>query len=92
MVLVEMPSIALHWSEDHLYSCNIRNIMSRNRSELLLSRFHCCNNNAAVPGERFFKIKGLIYDDVSNLKGFPTPEDIICIDETVVPFLGSVIS
>jgi len=42
----------------------------------------------APENDRVFKVKNLIYEIVSNFKNAMEPEEIMAVDETMVPFRG----
>lgn len=90
MGLVQMLSIACYWKKDGIYQCNIPKYMSRNRFELLLSTFHLSDNLAAPAGDRLYKVQPLIYMMVTNFNNVVIPEEFLCIDESMIPFLGSI--
>ncbi|CAI6377535.1 unnamed protein product [Macrosiphum euphorbiae] len=62
--------------------------MTRKRFELLLRSFHCCNNDDCPPGDRLFKVSGLLDLLLSKYKMARTPKESMCIDESIVPFVG----
>lgn len=60
--------------------------MSCNRFELLLSMFHCGNNENANDNDRLYKIQDLVDLLVSTFNFCYILEKSVCIDESVVPF------
>jgi len=90
MGLVKMPSLRHYWRKDFLYSTRVPEVMSRNRFELILGFFHCGNNENTQNG-RLNKIQMLIDLLVHNFNKWYIPEEKVCIDESVVPFIGRLI-
>lgn len=90
MGLVNMPSLVDYWRKDILYANKITEVMSRNRFELILSMFHCSNNEKPEHG-RLDKIQKLVDLLVFNFQKWYIPEEVLCIDESVVPFIGRLI-
>lgn len=88
MGLVEMREIEMYWSNSTLFSTSFRNIISRNRFQLLTSMIHYSNNETADKNNRLYKL-GTITDDVMiNSNNCMTPSEVMCIDESVIPFTG----
>lgn len=56
-----------------IYSTPVAKIMSRNRFELLMSMFHCSNNETADPNDRLCKIKNILNLVFENFKVVLTP-------------------
>lgn len=90
MGLVNMPSLVDYWRKDILYANKVTEVMSRNRFELILSMFHCSNNEKPEHG-RLDKIQKLVDLLVFNFQKWYIPEEVLCIDESVVPFIGRLI-
>lgn len=88
MGLCPQPSIASYWKKSEIYASNIPKYMTRKRFELLLRSFHCCNNEDCPPGDRLFKVSGLLDLLLSKYKMARTPKESMCIDESIVPFMG----
>ncbi|KAE9523006.1 hypothetical protein AGLY_016637 [Aphis glycines] len=88
MGLCPQPTLASYWTKDTLYSSNIPDFMKRKRFELILRTFHCCNNNMCPPGDRLYKVKGLLDILVAKYKFACSPKESMCIDESIVPFVG----
>lgn len=65
--------------------------MSRNRFELILRVLHCANNEEHIPGNRLYKVEKLVSLLNEKFKTVAIPQEKICIDESVVPFLGRLI-
>lgn len=90
MGLVDMPSLVDYWRKDILHANKITEVMGRNIFELILSMFHCSNNENPEHG-RLDKIQKLVDMSVFNFQKWYIPEEVLCIDETVVPFIGKLI-
>lgn len=90
MGLVNMPSLVDYWQKDILYANKVTEVMCRNRFELILSMFHCSNNEKPEHG-RLDKIQKLVDLLVFNFQKWYIPEEVLCIDESVVPFIRRLI-
>lgn len=88
MGLNPLPSLASYWSKNEMYQTYIPQYMTRNRFELLLRTFHCSNNQTCPRGDRLFKVHGLVDMLVSKYKLCNIPGENLCIDESVIPFVG----
>lgn len=89
MGLVKMPKIADYWSNDNLFHNNFaKNVMSRNRFEMLLRMFHFNDNLLADTSDKLYKLKPLVNILTANFKSLYVPEEYVCIDETLLPFRG----
>lgn len=86
--LVQMPKLGCYWSNNVLYSTEVKQVMSRNRFELLLSNWHFTDNEGGNTSERLYKIAPLINHIRKNFQNVITPSNNICVDETLVPFRG----
>lgn len=65
--------------------------MSRNRFENLLSMFHTCDNESqANLNDRLRKISDVLNMLQSKFKEAYVPENVVCIDESNVPFRGRI--
>lgn len=91
MGLNVLPTIAHYWRNDELYRSVVSKVMSRNRFELILRVLHCANNEEHIPGNRLYKIEKLVSLLNEKFKTVAIPQEKICIDESVVPFLGRLI-
>lgn len=87
MGLTPFPSIANYWSKNLIYQSNISQFMCRNRFEILLRTFHCSNNNDCPRGDRLFKVRYLIDSLLDKYKIAVIPEEHMCIDELIIPFV-----
>ena len=91
MGLVKYPAIYLYWSRDPQYYHPFpHKIMSRNRFEILLRMLHFCNNETADTTNRLYKIQPIIDDLNTNFKKYYHPTELICIDESMIPFRGRI--
>jgi hypothetical protein len=89
MGLVKMSTLPKYWSTDRKYKHLVcASIMSRNRFELLLPMLHFADNQANVENSRINKIKALLDKFIVNSQLPYTPEKVICIDESLIPFRG----
>lgn len=86
--IVKMPSTRLYWSQE-FYFGKIADIMTINRFEKIKSCLHC-NDNMQRPSNctnKLYKLQPIIdmlKDSFSSLRH----EEMLCIDEQVVPFKG----
>ncbi|XP_060878192.1 uncharacterized protein LOC132950676 [Metopolophium dirhodum] len=88
MGLEHLPTIQNYWAKKGIYSSKISKYMKVKRFELLLRTFHVSNNHECPPGDRLFKVQGLVDLLVSKYKRAYIPEESLCIDESVIPFIG----
>jgi hypothetical protein len=90
MGLVQMPKLKYHWSSSQMYGSEIiRNVMSRERSELLLGFWHFSNNdNKNWNQDRLFKLKPLLDLLKARFSSVYIPGSVVTIDETMVPWRG----
>lgn len=88
MGLCPFPQLQYYWSKDKIYTNYIRNIMPRNRFQLLLQMLHFSDINI-LSGDKLQKLITLL--DKLKKKTFQDPiipAKNVCIDETLVPFRG----
>lgn len=88
MGLVQMPEVEMYWSNSTLFSTSFGKIISRNRFQLLTSMIHYQNNETANKNNRLYKLGTLIDDVMINSNNCMVPSEIMCIDESVIPFTG----
>ena len=88
MGLASLPTIANYWGKKGIYISHIPKYMKLRRFELLLRTFHLSNNEECPRGDRLFKVQGLIDLLVSKYKSAYIPEEDLCIDESIIPFVG----
>ncbi|XP_026821723.1 piggyBac transposable element-derived protein 4-like [Rhopalosiphum maidis] len=89
MGLVQMPSLKDYWSVKMLYKNYVaKNIMSRNRFELIPRFWHFADNDQAPESDRIFKIRNLITKMVHNFQNIMELEEMMAVDGTMVPFHG----
>lgn len=62
--------------------------MKVKKFELLLRTFHVSNNHECPPRDRLFKVRGQVDLLVSKYKCAYIPKESLCIDESVIPFIG----
>ncbi|XP_050465080.1 piggyBac transposable element-derived protein 4-like, partial [Cataglyphis hispanica] len=92
MGLVRLPKIELYWSTYEGYKQALpRTIMSRNRFELLLRFVHFSNNEENDPNNRLSKVAHIIDHLNSNFKKYYNPDEVVCVDESLVPFRGRIL-
>lgn len=92
MGLVRLPKIELYWSKYEGYNLTLpRTIMPRNRFELLLRFVHFSNNEENDPKNRLSKVAPIINHLNSNFKKYYKPDEILCVDESLVPFRGRIV-
>jgi len=84
-----MPNVKDYWSLKMLYkNCVTKNVMSRNRLQLIIRFWYFSDNEQALETDRIFKIRNLIEKMVHNFQNIMEPEEIMDVDETMVPFCG----
>lgn len=92
MGLVKLPKVSDYWSRDPMFSQQFaKSKMSRNRFEVLLRMLHFSNNEEANVADRLNKIRPLLNSLNSNFEKYYTPNESICIDESMIPFRGRVV-
>ncbi|KAL6416736.1 hypothetical protein ACFW04_013189 [Cataglyphis niger] len=67
------------------------NLEDQNRFELLLRMLHFVNNENANIEDRLYKIAPIIQKLKENYAKYYNPPEIICIDESIIPFRGRVV-
>ena len=87
MGLCPFSSIEAYWSKCVVYTNKIKDIMSRNRFQLLLKSWHF-HNNEILTEDRLQKITPLTNLLIKNFQNVVIPKEHVCIDETLVPFRG----
>lgn len=92
MGLVRLPKIDLYWSKYEGFNLPFaRKVMSRNRFEILLRFIHFNNNEDCNSSDRLYKIVPIINYLNINFKKYYNPDEILCVDESLVPFRGRII-
>ena len=92
MDLVKKGKIANYWSTNPLYKSEVAlNIISRNRFQELLRYIHFADNVTIDPTDRTAKIQALADLLQSKFQELYTPEESIVIDESLIPWRGSLI-
>lgn len=87
MGLCQYPSIESYWSTCVLYHNKVKNVMSRNRFQLILKMWHF-HNNDVITNERLQKISPLMTKLKEAFQSVIIPKESVCIDESIVPFRG----
>lgn len=86
-----MPSLESYWKKDSLYYHPLfHNIdMSYNRFTNILRCWHFCDNLAVRdPNNRLYKIQPLVDLIIANFRKIYTPDAVVVVDESIVPFQG----
>ncbi|CAD1480567.1 unnamed protein product, partial [Heterotrigona itama] len=93
MGLIKYPCITLfNWSMDPIYYHPFpHKVMSRNRFQIFLRMLHFANNETADVTNRLWKIQPIIDELNENFKQYYHPTELICIDESMIPFRGRII-
>lgn len=86
--LCQFPQLISYWSKNVLYSNKVKNVMPRNRFELLLRMWHFADNEAPIENDRLRRLRPLLELLIEKFKAVRTPEENVTIDETLVPFRG----
>lgn len=91
MGIVRLPKLYLYWSRDEGYNPTFpRSVFSRNRFELLLRFVHFSNNEESDPNNRLSNIIHIIDILNSNFKKYYNPDEMLCVDKSLVPFRGRI--
>jgi len=89
MGMVNLPSLRLYWTQDPLFSQTFpRKVMSRHRFEILIRMLHFADNRAADTSNRLSKIQFIIDELNKNFQKYYDPPEVLCIDESLIPFRG----
>ncbi|XP_046398660.1 piggyBac transposable element-derived protein 3-like [Ischnura elegans] len=89
MGVVKMPKLSDYWSKNFIYRNDVApSHMSRNRFELLLRMLHFSNNEENSNKDRLHKIQPLLDKIICNYQELYTPGEILCVDESIIPFQG----
>jgi hypothetical protein len=92
MGLVRLPRIEMYWRKAEGYNLSLpRKIMSRNRFELLLRFLHFTDNEKNEKNDRLSKIKIIVDSLNENFQKYYLPDEVVCVDESLVPFRGRII-
>jgi len=86
--LVGLPTYELYWSCSKIFATNFGLVMSRNRFEILMQMLHFSDNATADTTNRLYKLGNLLDDIMSNSNYCMQPLDKLCIDESLVKFMG----
>lgn len=74
MGLAPLPTLAIYWGKKGIYTSNIPKYMKLKRFEILLRTFHFSNDEVCTKGSKY--------------KSAFIPEEDLCIDESIIPFVG----
>jgi len=88
MGLVQLPSYDHYWSTSPVFHTNVGRVMSRNRFEIIMQMIHFMDNEQADKSNRLYKLGTLVEDLTENYNICYIPEESLCIDESVIPFMG----
>ncbi|KAK2577914.1 hypothetical protein KPH14_011859 [Odynerus spinipes] len=92
MGIVKLPEVHLYWSKDAAYAQSLpSSVLSRNRFELLLRMLHFCDNENENHYDRLYKIRVIIDMLNQNFQKCYDPGEIVCVDESLIPFRGRII-
>lgn len=92
MGLVRMPSIRDYWSTDRFFANDtVSSTMPRNRFELVLSTWHFADNEVSPENDRLYKLQPLVDLLVRRFQEVYTPGEVVCVDESIIPFKGRLI-
>lgn len=92
MGIVRLPKLADYWSREPMYKNEFASTsMSRNRFELLLRMVHYADNEDNTQNNRLHKVQSLVVKVVHNFQTVLGPGEMVCIDESLIPFRGRVI-
>ncbi|KAJ8964004.1 hypothetical protein NQ314_005216 [Rhamnusium bicolor] len=81
-----LQSIRDYWSKKSLYENSLKNVLPRNRFQILLKTWLFANNENANTDDRLNKISQLLTKLQQSFQAPIIPGEFICIDETLVPF------
>ncbi|KAJ8318238.1 hypothetical protein KUTeg_003329 [Tegillarca granosa] len=97
MGLVKKPTIASYWNSENRFSLfqtpSFRNIMTRNRFQLLLQYLHCNDNNTNIPRgnpnhDPAHKVRPILDLINTSFKDSYSLSRDITVDESIVGFKG----
>lgn len=91
MGIVKLPKVIDYWSNDEMLGQSFaKKTMSRNRFEIL-RMFHFSNNEELRKDDRLGKIQRLV-DFLNHTFALHfTPDECLCVDESMIPFRGRII-
>ncbi|XP_046684702.1 piggyBac transposable element-derived protein 4-like [Homalodisca vitripennis] len=93
MSIYGLPRSRMYWNGNTRVE-KVAHVMSRNRWEELKANLHF-NNNDHMPlqndpnKDRLFKIRPLVDALQNKFKNIPIEEQMLCVDEQIVPFKGT---
>lgn len=89
MGIVKYPKISDYWRKDILFVNKfVKQVMSRNRFQLLLRFLHFSNDQEAPPGDRLHKISKVLSMIECKYKNLRVPGKNIVIGAAVIPWRG----
>lgn len=92
MGIVKLPKIVDYWSNDEMLGQSFaKKTMSRNRFEVLLRMLHFSNNEEVPKNDRLGKIRRLVEILNQTFSIHYTPDECLCVDESMIPFRGRII-
>jgi hypothetical protein len=78
-----------YWSQKFLYHNNLRDVLPRNRFQMLFKTWHFADNTTQHHADdRLYKITPLLNVLRESFQSKVVPGEYLCIDETLVPFKG----
>ncbi|XP_070573802.1 piggyBac transposable element-derived protein 4-like [Ptychodera flava] len=93
-LMVEKRDLETYWSTDQvLQTPGFREIMSRDRFEMILEMLHLNNNNNYIPPGRphhdpLFKLRPILDSVLPRFRSVYTPHQHITIDEAMIAWKG----
>lgn len=91
MDLNKMPTISDYWSKNPLYQNEVvKNVLSRNRFELILRMWHFSDDEILHKNDCLFKIQPFVDMLLQRFQSAMVPEKDVWIDETSLQFHGRV--
>lgn len=92
MGLVKLPSLSLYWSQDPMFGHTFpQKIMCRDRFQILLRMLHFADNTKVDASNRMSKVEFVLNELNSNFKKYYDPTEMLCIDESIIPFRGRIV-
>ncbi|CAK9833715.1 PiggyBac transposable element-derived protein 4 [Anthophora retusa] len=92
MGLAKFPSLSLYWSQDPMFGHTFpQKIMCRDRFQILLRMLHFADNTKVDASNRLSKVEFILNELNSNFKKYYDPTEMLCIDESIMPFRGRIV-
>ena len=84
----------MYWSKEKLFQLGIKKVMSRDRFQLILSFFHCADNNQQLPKEdlnynQLQKVRKVCDICIDSWQGAWQLGGEVSVDEMVIGFCGT---